>query len=506
MPTILLAFVSVFLLIAAPYTSLAAPLKTYVAEFNVVGASNKDELKVTLQGLLASRLNAKQVQLVEKPDSAELLLTGSYALFGKMFSIDVLLKNALNGTMTKVFEQGENQDDLIPAFGRLAQKLERELAIAQPLAAAPPTLVPSPAYTPAVAKIEAPVAVYKVETPVVTVEEGYVVKSGIPDRNTPGSWTSEPMIGVFTSIALGRSLPSGEREIFVAGAQSIRYLRKGTELKQIAEITIPVSAKILAIDSADLDRDGIPEIYVTIVDRKTVSSRVYQPSDKGMELIADNQPWLYRGIGHDLKERTIFVQGVSSTGEYFSGVSELVKTGQRFETVNSRKLPRSGNIFNFTRFRDASGTEKWVVMDEDGYLKIYAADGSELWKSSDKYGGSETYFNYESVAQLRAKGNIYRWNFLEQRITALQDGTLIVPRNEGTFSIGNNRSYNKHSLFGLQWSGSLLREAWHTRQTPSYLADYAYDPTTREVVLLEVVQRAGLFGTGKTVISINKLD
>jgi hypothetical protein len=506
MPRFLLAFVSAFLLIAAPRVSTAAPLKTYVAEFNVVGASNRDELRVALQGLLASRLNPNRVQLVEKPDQAELLLAGSYALFGKMFSIDVLIKNSPSGALAKVFEQGENQDDLIPAFGRLAQKIERELAKSQIVAAAPPVPATSPQPAPVAAKIAAPAAAYKVDAPVVNAEESYVVKSDIPPGNAPGSWTSEPLTGVFSSIALGRTLASGEREIFVAGEHSIRYLRKGAELKQIVEIAVPVPARILAIDSADLDHDGIPEVYVTIVDRKTISSRVYQPTGTGMELIADNQPWLYRGIGQDLKDRTIFVQAVSSGGEYFNGIAELLKSGQRFETTNSRTLPRPGNIFNFTRFRDASGAEKLVIVDEDGYLIIYAPDGSELWRSSDKYGGSETYFNYESVAQMKAKTDKYRWNFLEQRITALPDGTLIMPRNEGGFSIGNNRSYNKHSLFGLQWSGSLLREAWHTRQTPSYLADYAYDPATREVVLLEVVQRAGLFGTGNTTLSINKLD
>jgi hypothetical protein len=187
-------------------------------------------------------------------------------------------------------------------------------------------------------------------------------------------------------------------------------------------------------------------------------------------------------------------------------VAELVKSGRRFDTQKSSPLPRHGTIFNFTRFRDASGVEKMVVMNEDGYLIVYAADGSELWKSSDKYGGSETYFNYESVAQSRFKGDKNRWNFLEQRITALPDGTLVVPRNEGSFSIGNNRSFNKHSLIGLEWRSSTLRETWHTRLTPSYLADYALDAATREVILLEVIQQAGLIGAGKTAISINKLD
>ena len=166
------------------------------------------------------------------------------------------------------------------------------------------------------------------------------------------------MTGTFTSIALGRSLPSGELEIFMAGDHSIRYMRKGPELKLIVEIAVPVPAKILAIDSADLDRDGIPEIYVTIVDRNTVSSRVYRPSDTGLEQIAENQPWLYRGIGLDFKERTIFVQGLSSTGEYQSGIAALTKTGSLFGTQNSRALPRHGNIFNFSLFRDASGADR----------------------------------------------------------------------------------------------------------------------------------------------------
>ncbi|MDA8412763.1 MAG: VCBS repeat-containing protein [Desulfobacteraceae bacterium] len=508
MPRILLACVSALLLLAAPHVSSAAPLKTYVAEFNVAGAANKDELKVTLQGLLASRLNPGQAQLVEKPEQSELQLFGSYAQFGKMFSVDVLIKNSLNGSLSKVYEQGESQDDLLPAFGRLARKLDNELAKVQQTTAASAAPVPAPQPAPAETKTATTASDYKVAAPVSVPsgKESYVVKSDIPPQNAPGTWSSEPLTGVFSSLALGRTLPSGEREIFIAGGQSIRYLRKGAGLKQVAGITLPVSAKILAIDTADLDHDGVPELYVSIVDRKTVSSRVYLPSDNGLELIAENLPWLLRGIGPGFKGRTVFGQAVSSSGEYQGDIAELVKSGRHFDASNARILPRPGNIFNFSRFKDGAGADRWIVMDEDGYLIVFAADGSELWKSSDKYGGSETYFNYESVSQLRAKADNLSWNFLEQRITALPDGTLIVPRNEGSFSIGNNRSYNKHTLFGLQWSGAMLREAWHTRLTPSYLADYAYDADTHEVLLLEVIQHAGLFNAGKTVISINKLD
>ncbi len=505
MRIIMMSLFTALMLICSPHVSTAAAVKTYVAEFNVVGAPNKDELKSTLQSLLTSRLNLNRIRLVDKPEKAELQLFGNYAVFGKVFSIDVLIKNSLTDSMTKVFEQGASQDDLIPAFSRLAEKLDREIAIALPVTA-PVVSVKPVTPVPVAATITAPVVMPKIDAPPAKAEENYVVKSETPNQNTPGFWSSDPLTGVHTAIALGRTLPTGEREIFIAGANTIRYFKKGSELRQVAEISIPVYAKVLTIDTADLDRDGIPELYVSIIDRKSVSSKIYKPSDVGMELIADNQPWLYRGIGNDYKARTIFAQSVSSKGEYASEIFELTKSGQRFETTKTRTLPKHGNIFNFTRFSDTKGVEKIAVLDEDGYIILYSVNGNELWKSSDKFGGSETYFNYESVAQLRNKGVTSRWNFLEQRIVALPDGTLIVPRNDGTFSIGNNRSYNKHLIFGLQWSGALLKESWHTRVTPSYLADYAYDSATQEFLLLEVIQKVGLFNTGKTIISINKMQ
>jgi hypothetical protein len=292
----------------------------------------------------------------------------------------------------------------------------------------------------------------------------------------------------------------------VAGERTIRYLRSGSSMKQIAEVVIPVPARILGVDTADLDHDGIPELYVTVLDREALSSRIYRPTDAGLELLADNQHWFFRGIGSDLKDRTIFVQGMDNDGNYFDSIAELVKAGNRFETRKARKLPPQGNIFNFTRFRDAAGTELMTILDEDGYLVVSAIDGKKLWKSSDKYGGSETSFKHESLTQMRSMGDQYRWTFIEQRIIALPDGTLLVPHNEGIFSVGNNRSFNKHSLYALKWTGALLVEAWHTRQMPSYLADYAYDPASREVLLLEVVQKPDLFDRGKTTITINRID
>lgn len=501
---------ALFLTIAG--VSHASPPKTYVAEFAVTGAANSQELKLTLQGILASRLNPDLMQLVEKPDQAELMVIGSYALFGKMFSLDVLIKSRENGTLTKVFEQGEGQEDIIPAVGRLARKIDTELA-KRAAAAAPAAIAAAAVAVPAPTPLPAPVLAAPLAPPSPAAAEKparspapYVIRSEPSAKELSGSWSSAPLDGVFSSIATGRTRSSGELELFVANDRTVRAYLKGSELKLVAETSIPHPGKILAIDSADLDSDGVPELYVSIIDRETPSSRIYSFDGAVFSLLAENQIWFFRGISTDISSRTIFAQEIEAGGKFYGTVKELVKSDNKFTTIKIPGLPHSGNIFNFIRLNEASGKDYFALLDEDGYLVIYSPDGAETWKSSEKFGGSEGIVTTGEQNYSRSTGDLPRWTFLEQRLTLLKDGTLLVPHNEGSFSFGNNRSFDKYSLFGFIWTGAVLKEKWHTRQSPGYLADYAYNQASGEVVLLEVVQKSGMFNKGKTVISINRIE
>ena len=498
----------------------AAPLKTYVTEFSVSGVQGRDDLKVVLQGVLASRLNPEQVQLVENSEKAELTVAGSYARFGKIFSLDVMIKNLVSNKLTRVFEQGEGEDDLLAAVGRLSSKVDRELAkhvviTPQGTVVVAPVVLPQPALAAkpvVIAPVAAPKQNYQVaaESGVVNSpaasRDAYQVRSEEGVNSNLGHWTSPPITGVFNGIAMGRTLASGEREIFVAGERSIRYYLKGTELKLVAEATITNPAKILAIDTADLDNDGVPELYVTIFDRETLVSRVYLPKVNGLELLSENLPWFFRGIGFDFKSRTIFTQELASGGQLTGVVAELVKSAKIHTIKNPRKMPRSGYVFNFNKLSGADANGNYIVLNEDGYLIISSQDGEDVWKSSNKYGGSENNFKVETTDQRRFSSEEFKWTFMEQRIVITPEGTLLVPHNQGFLSIGNNRSYSKYSLHALQWNGSSMQEKWHTRQNQSYLADFTYDAAAKELILLEVVQKADMFSKGKTVISINKID
>jgi hypothetical protein len=485
MKLIITFLAALILFTTSPVVANAGPFKIHVSEFNVSGVSSNDNLKQTLQGILTSRLSPDLVQLVEKPDQSELLVIGSYAQFGKMFSMDVLIKDRGTGGLTKVFEQGEGEDDVIPALGRLARKIDTELANhPAPVVPAVPAAAASPL--------------------TVVTKDSFRIE--VATQDAPGSWISAPLDGVFSCIAMGRTLSSGEQELFVAGEQTIRAYLKGSELKLVSETTIPVSGKILAIDTADLDKDGSLELYVTIIDREAASSRVYQFNGTEFVMIAEKLPWLFRGIGNEVTSRTIYAQEIENGANYYGEVKELTKSDARFTAVNPLKLPRSANIFNFNRLSGTPGKNNIVVLNEDGYLVIYSPDGSEVWKSSEKYGGSESFFKSEPRTHARSTRDFDRWMFLQQRIMLLKDGTLIVPRNEGSLGFGNIRVFDKHALFAFDWTGAVLKGKWHTRLSPGYLADYACDQASREVILLEVTKKAGLFDKGTTIISINKID
>lgn len=496
--------------VALPSGVFAAALKTHVTEFNVVGVHNRDEMKATLQGMLASRLNPDQAQLVENPGQAELVITGSYAQFGKMFSIDLLLKQKAVDSVTKVFEQGEGEGDIIPAINRLARKIEPALAkmifSAVPSAPAPTVAVPLPVTPPAVLATPAPPVIRPVPAVPPASTTGFVVKSEIPAVAADGSWSSEPLTGIYTGMALGRTFPGGGQEIFICDEHTVRSYLKGTELKLLAEIAIPMPARILGIDSADLDGDKVPELYVSIIDREKPSSRVYAADGVRLEKIAADLPWFFRGIGNAYGNRSIYGQELGTKGEFYGNPALIRKIGNRFEAGNQVTLPRNANLFTFGLIKNTAGKNLVTAINEDGYLTVNDMNGEEIWKSTEKYGGSEANFKRKDYSRIGSTGDQYRWTFLEQRIVTLSDGMVLLPRNEGMFTLGNSRSYDRHTLYALRWSGSVFKEAWRTRIEPGYLADFAYDPATRSVVMLEVVQKAGLTGKGKSVLSVNRVE
>jgi hypothetical protein len=466
-----------FLLLACtsliPALATAGPIKAYVAEFAIT-PQEAGGLKTTLQTLLSSRMASEAILPVAAASEAEVLITGSYTQIGKVFSLDAVAKLNSGRTLATVFEQGESQDDLIPALGKISTRLKAEILQRYAQTSAPAQAV-----------------------------AGQQVQSG----SLPGTsvWLSQRIKGAQMGLAPLANRSEG-REIFLAESHALRAYRQEKTLKLLTEVQLPLKEKIISVDCAGPDQSGHPLVYVTIMDGEAPASKIYRYQDQQLKLVAGKLPYLFRAIAFNGGETKIYGQEMGTTEDYFGDLFEVSLTGTSVQKLNPIKLPRYANIFNYNRVTGPDGKDYATVLSTDGYLVVYSPDGEEIWRSTEKFGGSETFFLRDNATNVKDTFEKARWRFIDQRITVTKDGQIIVPQNYGFFVVGNNRSYSKYSLVSFNWTGSSMEERWRTKQSQNYLADYFLNQDSREFVLLEVVQKEGLFGSGGSTVRVIRAD
>jgi len=107
--------------------AFAAQVRVFVADMSAINVPNKDEMKTTLQTLLAARLNHGGIMTVGSAVEADVVVTGNYVVLGKVFGMDAIARVSGDKTLTRVYIQGDSSEELIPAVGKLAERLTAEL-------------------------------------------------------------------------------------------------------------------------------------------------------------------------------------------------------------------------------------------------------------------------------------------------------------------------------------------------------------------------------------------
>ncbi|MBI2354539.1 MAG: VCBS repeat-containing protein [Deltaproteobacteria bacterium] len=494
----LIILLAALLIPLAAVPASAAQLRVFVAEMNAVGVQNRDEMKVTLQTLLASRLNNERIVAVGSAAEADVLVSGTYIAIGKMFSVDALARTSAGRTLTRTFVQGESQDELIPAVGKLADKLSAELVklySGGPLAAPGVSLAPVPA-----AKTE----IIRSEQQVRLAPAGEFIKPRDYEQGSSGGWVSKRLDGAANLMATGKTLPDGSREIFLAENRRLSCYRQARDMKLVSEAEFKATEKIVSLDT--LDTVAGMDIYVTIIRGDDLASQVWQMQGDKLIRVAENLPFFFRAFSLAGGPKRLYAQPMGRDRDFFGAVSEATRQGANITLKNPIQMPRFGDIYTFNQFRDSEGKILTVVINPDNYLVVYDQGLKELWRSNDKFGGSELYFQKEDLENARTTGDKNRWIFMNQRIQVTAGGEVLVGRNDGFFVIGNARSYKKGAVYCLLWNGSSLEEKWRTKETQNYMPDYWLDESRNELLILQTVQRPGIATTGASSLSVKKVE
>lgn len=479
---------SLSLLLVAILTAVpchAATVKAFVNRFTVSIGENREELKGSMQVLLMSRLNSEEIQATDKPSDADILIEPSYIAFGTVFSIDALIKTSSGQFVDRVFVQGDTLNELIPSVVEMAKRLRYSILKWHPDLAAKaraemPLLVP-PAKNPVLSAKTAAVPLKK--EPRKEVKTLQVPKV---EKVSEKPWASQRLAEKYSFVAIGSNRGAEGVEIFAAGEHSLSCYLKGESLQFVSEVLLDADERVVGMDVADQDGDGVPEIYVSILKLGLPASQIYRLDNKTFKKTADNIPYLLRGIALDGKEKRIYAQRLDAKAEFGGDVYQLVKNGDEYSVKNPIQLPLFGNLYNFGRLTDAKGRALFVVTHPEGYLLVYSKDKKQLWKSREKFGGSEVALcGLEKVEQTQPASKQCT-TYLPQRIQVTAAGEVIVVRNTGLYTDSEKRGYSKNGLVKLSWDGSSLKDTWRSEQGQGYLADFSYDSRTGRLLLLEI--------------------
>lgn len=276
-------------------------------------------------------------------------------------------------------------------------------------------------------------------------------------------------------LGIGDLDGDGRNETVISDGTRVRIYRfEGSNLLEIWADKERVVDNHIAIDIADINRDGKAEIFVTNYS-DYLKSFVIEYRDGEYKRIWDNVPLFFRVINIPEKGETLIAQGLDSDiYEYSSKESGYIKE-------KPLKLLPGVGIYGFA-FVDweRKGSYQLLFIDEDDYLNLYSLDGGMIWKSRDRYGGYVLSFDKrshritEEGEKVRVKGRIIIKDYPEEK----REKAIIIRNIPLTYLFREFRGYKEAEVTCLSWNGSEMMGEWRIGKIDGFIADYGAEDLT----------------------------
>jgi TolB-like protein len=256
----------------------------------------------------------------------------------------------------------------------------------------------------------------------------------------------------------------------------------GDKLSLFQKIEIGYQHNFLTLDVRDVNKNGLAEIIVTSVVEDNLQSFIIEYEQGKFRKITEKAGWYLRVLEHPKDGPILMGQRMGSDGIFVGPIYQFVWKKKSFEKGPKMPFPTDTIIFGLT-MADLRGDGKPNIIhfDQVEHLIVLSSDGKRLWKSSDRYGGTNN--SYETK---KKKQEAYRPQdappfrvYIPGRILVRDmdgDGIPEVIVNKNEFKTGTLferlRSFDKGEIQNLLWEENGLVMNWRTREIKGYIADY----------------------------------
>ena len=307
-------------------------------------------------------------------------------------------------------------------------------------------------------------------------------------------WKGASFKHAFNGIALGDVDGDGKIETVIITPNRLLVLRYDQQRMQTVYESPESGWDIyIGVDVADIDGNGRPEIFITslALGRQSVQSFVLEYDGKTFNRIASDMSYFLRVVDIPGRGAVLLGQKHMLDEPYGGTISEMIWRDGRYEP--DTRINVSGNVLGLT-IGDITndGSESVAVFNSGDYIRVIGASDKNLWKSSEKYGGSTIY--YEN-----------RGHYLPTRLLALKspkDGKTLVlavknhdiaDRKLKTF-----RDFTEAQVILFAWDGLGLAPQWKTRKISGMIRDFAigdFNNDGKKDLLCAVVLDEGVVAT-----------
>jgi TolB-like protein len=516
-------------------------LSSRISVPNKINVINKNIVLDELKKSKIKRITLTDVHNIGKKLNSDYVVWGSITKIGSSISIDGKLVDILNNkSEIGISSQSQTIDDVIPKINDFSEKIIQNI-----LGTTPSSSLPAlPVAAPTVAAPQVPAALSRESQIIASMKTGgkkggtltSVINSEFINTAEPINrkefWMSQKIPTEFKGMSIGDVNNDGVNEIVTIDKNSVYIYQKAEkELRLIQKIKGNSYDNYIAVDVADINRNGIPEIIETSLNDALLDSFVLEFKDGKYVKIASNIRWFLRVIDTPSGIPLLLGQEYGMGKPFDSPIYEMIWREGKYIPDQKMKIPSGLSIYGLTIDNiGIGGSEKIIALDDLDYLYItekttkslgrltsigFTSD-ELLWKSDDVYGGSNNYLENVENKSNPTDSDKENYAYANLRILTFdtnKDGKkeIIIVKNLSS----SGRIFKKLKLFSaseiynLEWDGMGMAENWHTKKINGYVADYCIkdiDNDGKPEIVLALVQSTGASLHDRSVIVVYKLD